>query len=107
MYTDAGVSGLSIRRRDGFNRMVADALDGKLDLIVTKSLSRFARNTVDALTTIRNLKAAGVPDRLLQGLLRLGVAFLLYEGNRMVGWEIRRGWYAGHYNTLAGRILKC
>lgn len=60
MYTDDGVSGLSIRRRDGFNRMVNDALDGKIDLILTKSLSRFARNTVDALTTIRKLKAAGV-----------------------------------------------
>ena len=59
MYTDDGISGLSIRRRDGFNRMVADALDGKIDLILTKSLSRFARNTVDALTTIRSLKVAG------------------------------------------------
>ncbi len=60
MYTDDGVSGLSIRKRDGFNRMVADALDGKIDLLITKSLSRFARNTVDALTTIRSLKAVGV-----------------------------------------------
>jgi len=60
IYTDDGISGLSIRRREGFNRMVDDALDGKIDLILTKSLSRFARNTVDALTTIRNLKAAGV-----------------------------------------------
>ncbi len=49
-----------MRKRDGFNRMVADALEGKIDLIITKSLSRFARNTVDALTTIRNLKAARV-----------------------------------------------
>ena len=60
MYTDDGVSRLFIRRRDSFNRMVNDALDGKIDLILTKSLSRFARNTVDALTTIRKLKAAGV-----------------------------------------------
>jgi len=60
MYTDDGISGLSIRKREGFNRMVADALDGKIDLIITKSLSRFARNTVDALTTIHKLKAAGV-----------------------------------------------
>ena len=60
MYTDDGISGLSIRKRDGFNRMVADALDGKIDLILTKSLSRFARNTVDALTTIRSLKAVWV-----------------------------------------------
>ena len=50
MYSDDGISGLSIRKRDGFNSMVTDALDGKIDLILTKSLSRFARNTVDALT---------------------------------------------------------
>ena len=57
---DSGISGLSHKKRDGFNRMIADALDGKIDLIVTKSLSRFARNTVDTLTTIRKLKSAGV-----------------------------------------------
>lgn len=60
MYTDDGISGLSIRRRDGFNRMVVDALDGKIDLIVTKFLFRFDQNTMDTLTTIRNPKAAGV-----------------------------------------------
>ncbi len=60
IYYDSGISGLSHRNRDGFNQMIADALDGKIDLIVTKSLSRFARNTVDILTTIRKLKAAGV-----------------------------------------------
>ena len=60
MNIDDGVSGLSVCRRDGFTRMVTDALDGKIDLIITKSLSWFARNTVDALTTIRSLKADGV-----------------------------------------------
>jgi len=40
--------------------MIADALDGKIDLIVTKSVSRFARNTVDSLTTVRKLKEKGV-----------------------------------------------
>lgn len=60
MYTNDGISGLSIRRRNDFTRMVVDALNGKIDLIITKSLSRFARNTVDALPTIRSLKAAGV-----------------------------------------------
>ncbi len=40
--------------------MVQDALDGKIDLIITKSVSRFARNTVDSLTTVRKLKEAGV-----------------------------------------------
>ena len=50
----------STPHRDGFNRMIRDALAGKIDLIVTKSVSRFARNTVDSLTTIRELKAHGV-----------------------------------------------
>lgn len=60
VYYDDGVSGLSYHRREGFNLMVADALEGKIDLILTKSLSRFARNTVDTLTTIRRLKEKNV-----------------------------------------------
>lgn len=56
VYTDEGISALNTKKRDGFNKMIADALDGKIDLIITKSVSRFARNTVDSLTTIRNLK---------------------------------------------------
>jgi len=60
VYTDDGISATSTAKRDGFNSMVADALDGKLDLIVTKSVSRFARNTVDSLSTIRKLKEKGV-----------------------------------------------
>ena len=57
---DEGISGLNTRHREGFNRMIADALAGNIDLIVTKSVSRFARNTVDSLTTIRDLKSHGV-----------------------------------------------
>ena len=60
VYTDEGISGLNTRKRDGFNEMVEDALAGKIDLIITKSVSRFARNTVDSLTTIRKLKEKGV-----------------------------------------------
>ena len=56
VYYDDGISGLSYRNREGFNRMIDDALAGKIDLILTKSLSRFARNTVDTLTNIRRLK---------------------------------------------------
>ena len=59
IYTDEGVTGTSTKHREGFNEMVKDALDGKIDLIVTKSVSRFARNTVDSLTTIRKLKERG------------------------------------------------
>lgn len=60
IYTDEGISAVNTKKRDGFNKMVADALTGKLDLIVTKSVSRFARNTVDSLSTVRKLKEKGV-----------------------------------------------
>lgn len=60
VYTDEGISGTRISRREGFQHMIDDALAGKIDLIVTKSVSRFARNTVDSLTTIRELKEHGV-----------------------------------------------
>lgn len=60
IYTDEGISATNTKRRDGFNQMVEDALAGKIDLIVTKSVSRFARNTVDSLVTVRQLKEKGV-----------------------------------------------
>lgn len=60
VYSDEGKTGCNTRKREGFKNMVDDALDGKIDLIVTKSVRRFARNTVDSLTTIRKLKDKGV-----------------------------------------------
>lgn len=60
VYTDEGISATSTKKRDGFNRMISDALSKKIDLILTKSVSRFARNTVDTLTTVRKLKEKGV-----------------------------------------------
>ena len=59
VYTDEGVTGTCIKLRRGFQEMINDALSGKIDLIVTKSISRFARNTVDSLTMIRKLKENG------------------------------------------------
>lgn len=59
VYADEGLSGTSTRLRKSFREMIGDALAGRIDLIVTKSISRFARNTVDSLTTIRALKEAG------------------------------------------------
>lgn len=59
LYSDEGISATSTQHRTGFNEMVADALAGRIDLIITKSVSRFARNTVDSLTTIRKLKEHG------------------------------------------------
>ena len=60
MYSDEGITATNTKHRDGFNQMVEDALAGKIDLIITKSVSRFARNTVDSLTTVRKLKERGV-----------------------------------------------
>ena len=55
IYADEGISGTSLKHRDEFNRMIADARAGKLDLIITKSVSRFARNVVDFMGMVRML----------------------------------------------------
>lgn len=60
MYADEGITGTSTARRKEFKKMIAAAMAGKIDLILTKSISRFARNTVDCLTTIRRLKEKGI-----------------------------------------------
>ena len=60
VYVDDGISGLRTERREGFNRMIEDCLAGAIDLVLTKSISRFARNTVDSVSTIRKLKEKGI-----------------------------------------------
>lgn len=55
IYTDEGISGTSINKRKGFQEMIEDACSGKIDLILTKSISRFGRNIVDILSTLRQL----------------------------------------------------
>ena len=60
IYTDEGISGTSTKNRLGFQKMIKDALKGKFDLIITKSISRFARNTLDSLMAIRKLKEVSV-----------------------------------------------
>ena len=60
VFADEGISATSTKHRSGFNEMVKRALNGEIDLIITKSVSRFARNTVDSLTTVRNLKEHNV-----------------------------------------------
>ena len=59
-YIDEGLSGISTRKRENFHRMVDDAKAGKFDLIVTKEISRFARNTLDSIQYTRDLLGAGV-----------------------------------------------
>lgn len=61
IYTDEGISGTSLSKRKGFQRMIDDAVAGKIDLILTKSISRFGRNIVDILTTLRRLSDLDPP----------------------------------------------
>ena len=63
VYADSGISGTDTRRRTEFQRLVADCDAGKIDIILTKSISRFARNVVDLLETVRHLKEIGVEVR--------------------------------------------
>lgn len=63
VYADDGITGTAISKRDEFQRMVEDAEAGKIDIILTKSIQRFARNTVDLLETVRHLKDIGVEVR--------------------------------------------
>ncbi len=114
IYTDDGISGLSMRNRDGFNRLIADALEGKIDLILTKSLSRFARNTVDSLTTIRKLKAVGVAiyfekenintlDANGEFLITLMSSFAEEESRSIsenITWSVRRRFAQGIYHLF-------
>ena len=92
VYFDEGISGTQTRRRAGFNQMIKDALNGKFNLILTKEVSRFARNTVDTLSFTRKLKEEGVgviftidhiDTRQSDGELRLAImASLAQEESR-------------------------
>ena len=60
VYYDEGISGTQTKKRAGFNAMIEDAMRGEIDLILTKEVCRFARNTVDTLSYTRKLKDNGV-----------------------------------------------
>jgi len=60
VFADEGITGTSMKKRAEFNRMIAACKRGRIDMILTKSASRFARNTVDCLKVIRELKARGI-----------------------------------------------
>lgn len=60
IYADEGITGTQIKKREQFNSMMSDALNGKIDLIIAKSISRFARNTVDTLNCVRKLREHNV-----------------------------------------------
>ena len=60
IYADEGITGTQTKKREQFNQMMSDALNGKIDLIIAKSISRFARNTVDTLNCARTLREHNV-----------------------------------------------
>ncbi|MDP3058440.1 MAG: recombinase family protein [bacterium] len=61
IFADDGISGTNTKNRVEFNRMIEECMDGKIDMIITKSISRFARNTLDCLKYIRQLKDKDIP----------------------------------------------
>lgn len=112
MYADDGITGTSTKRRNGFKDMIQDALDHKIDLILAKSISRFARNTVDSLVNIRKLKENGVEvyfekeniwtfDEKGEVLLTI-MASLAQEESRSISenvtWGIRKRFSDGKYS---------
>ncbi len=119
MYADEGKSATTTQRRNGFNAMVQDALEGKIDLILTKSVSRFARNTVDSLSTIRKLKEYGVEVYFekeniwtfdAKGELLITImSSLSQEESRSISentsWGQRRRFAAGKWSAAYSRFL--
>lgn len=119
VYADEGISGLSTKKRDGFNRMIADALSGKINLILTKSISRFARNTVDTILTIRKLKEKDIEvifekeniktlDPRCEMVLTI-MSSLAQEESRSISqnctWGQRKRFSDGKYSVAYSRFL--
>ena len=71
IYQDEGISGTSLRKRDGFNRMIADAKAGLFDIIITKSVSRFARNVIITIGMVRELAELRPPVGVFLSLLHI------------------------------------
>ena len=100
-YIDEGITGTQAKKRPAFLRMIEDAKAGKFDLIVTREVCRFARNTVDTLVTTRELKGIGVEVYFVEdniwtmdgdGELRLTImATLAQEESRKVSERVRAG----------------
>ena len=121
VYADEGLSGTQAAKRDDFLRMIKDCEKGKIDYIITKSVARFARNTVDALKYVRKLKALGIgvyfEEQCLDSLkseseLALGIYSVLAQAeseniSANVRWGIQRRMQSGtfkfRYNLLGYR----
>ena len=101
VYSDRGLSGTTVRSRAAFSRLLADCEAGRVGLVLTKEVSRFARNTVDALSVTRRLRALGVGVVFLSdgidtrdgdGELRLAIlASIAQEESRRISQRVRWG----------------
>lgn len=114
IYTDNGITGTSTDKRDGFQDMMAAARAGEIDLILTKSISRFARNTVDLLAHVRELKSLGVAVQFerekidtstMDGeiLLTLLASFAQAESesnSQAVKWAVRKKYQEGYAHSI-------
>lgn len=119
VYADMGISGTDTSKRGEFLRMLADCEAGKIDIILTKSISRFARNTVDLLETVRHLKSLGIEVRFEKehinslsedGELMLSLlASFAQEESRSISenckWGIRKRFQSGEIGTANKHIL--
>ena len=120
IFADEGISGTDIRKCDGFNLLIQNARDGYIDMIITKSLSRFGRNTLDCLNTIRELKSLGVDVffekeniHLMRSegelLLTLISAVAQNESSVLsnnIKWGFRRKYESGHVQSIpSGKFL--
>ena len=101
LYNDEGITGTFVKKRDGFNRMIADCEIGKINFILTKEVSRFARNMADTLCFTRKLSALGIgvifmndgiDTRDKDGELRLTImASIAQEESRKVSERVKWG----------------
>ena len=119
VYADWGITGTSTRKRDEFNRLIADCEAGRIDIVLTKSISRFARNTVDLLETVRHLKNLGIEVRFEKeninsfsedGELMLSLlASFAQEESRSISenskWGIRRRFQSGEIGVANKHLL--
>lgn len=118
-YADNRISGTNTLKHDNFNGMIADCKVSKIDIILTKSISRFARNTVDTLQTVRDLQHIGVSvifekenintmDAKGEVLLTI-LSSLAQDESRSISensaWGIRRRFEQGKYKISTKRFL--
>lgn len=119
IYADDEISGTSYLHRESFKSMMADSRDGKIDMIITKSVSHFARNTVDALRSIRKLKDYGIGvffekeniwtlDSKGKFLIMLMTSLAQEESRSIsenVTWGKRKGFADGRYSVSYRHFL--